>query len=432
MAVSRGTKFSEIGEIPTDWRCVQVGQYASTSSGTTPSRRNFERYFKNGTISWVKTLDLNNGAISSTDEKVTEDALNETSLVVYPPGTVLVAMYGGFKQIGRTGILTIPACVNQALTAVNCNRLSLQPTYLLWVLNHRVEYWKCVASSSRKDPNITSKEIREFPIPLPPTLAEQEAIAGALSDADAWIESLEQLIVKKRQSKQGAMQELLTGKRRLPGFSGEWSAYYLADLCTKIQDGTHFSPRLGGSDYLYLTSKNVKFGFLDLSSSDRISAEEHSKIYARCDVRTGDLLLTKDGANTGNAALNTLKEPFSLLSSVALLRFDGKTNCASFFLNQLLSTSGQSQIKEMMSGNAITRLTLQKIRSLRFSVPKKAEQVAISETLEDMSNEVLELESKLAKARQIKQAMMQELLTGRIRLVEPRSSTGTMQEAAHA
>jgi type I restriction enzyme S subunit len=282
------------------------------------------------------------------------------------------------------------------------------------VLRHQIER----ISFGSAQPQLTVGGINDLLIPLPRTLAEQETIAGALSDADAWIESLDQLIAKKRQIKQGTMQELLTGKRRLPGFSGRWQEATLGEICTKIQDGTHFSPKLGGSDYLYLTSKNIRFGVLDLSTAERISANEHAKIYSRCDVRKGDLLLTKDGANTGNAAINTLEEPFSLLSSVALVRFDERVFCTRFFLYQLLSKDGQQQIKELMSGNAITRLTLQKIRTIECYYPQIQEQTAIATVLSDMDTEIESLESKLAKAREIKQGMMQELLTGKIRLIE--------------
>lgn len=229
-------KQTEVGVIPEDWNCSALGNLCDTSSGTTPSRSLVERYFRGGTINWVKTLDLNNSVIFSTDERVTEAALNETSLRVYPKNTVLVAMYGGFNQIGRTGILSFPACVNQAITAVRCGT-QLDAGYLLATLNFKVEYWKSVASSSRKDPNITSKDIRDFVISYPPK-AEQQAIAEALSDADALIESLDQLIAKKRQIKQGAMQELLTGKRRLPGFSGKWKEVAIKKVVqTPVTDG---------------------------------------------------------------------------------------------------------------------------------------------------------------------------------------------------
>src|SRR5262249_31701015 len=106
-----------------------------------------------------------------------------------------------------------------------------------------------------------------------------------------------------------------------------------------------------------------------------------------------------------------------LLSSVALLRFDCRRHAPAYFLYQILSTSGQQQLKEMMIGNAITRLTLVKIRALRFAVASFEEQTAIAEVLSDMDSEIAALEQRLAKTRALKQGMMQELLTGKTRLV---------------
>jgi len=266
-----------------------------------------------------------------------------------------------------------------------------------------------------------------------PHLLEQRAIAEALSDVDALLRALETLIAKKRAIKQAAVQQLLTGRLRLPQFErtaridlarvgthpADWAIVSLKDACLKIQDGTHFSPTLGGSDYLYVTSRNIGFGTLDVSDADTISEEEHRKIYARCDVRFGDLLLTKDGANTGNAALNTMRDECSLLSSVAFLRFDPRRDDARFFLQYILSTPAQRRLKEMMSGNAITRLTLEKIN--RFLVPRPSfeEQQAIATVLSDMDAEIVALERRGDKTRAIKHGMMQQLLTGRVRLVDP-------------
>ena len=203
----------------------------------------------------------------------------------------------------------------------------------------------------------------------------------------------------------------------------DWEVLPLSDTCSRIQDGTHFSPSPGGSEYLYITSKNIRFGYLDLSSASLIGKRQHDAIYRRCDVKRGDLLLTKDGANTGNAAVNTLDEEFSLLSSVAFLRFDSKKHFTSYFLQQILSSQGQSQIQETMSGNAITRLTLAKINRLCFPVPGAlAEEKRIGDALSDADALIDSLEQLLAKKRQIKQGAMQELLTGKNRLQEFRST----------
>jgi type I restriction enzyme S subunit len=197
----------------------------------------------------------------------------------------------------------------------------------------------------------------------------------------------------------------------------DWDVVSARDACSKIQDGTHFSPKISGNDFLYVTSKNIRFGYLDLSTAGRIDAKQHEAIYRRCDVKKGDLLLTKDGANTGNAALNTLDEEFSLLSSVAFLRFNPSKHCAAYFLQQVLSSQGQHQIQDAMSGNAITRLTLEKINKLKFPIPSKlAEQEAIAEALSDADALIEAVEQLLTKKRQVKQGAMSELLTGKRRL----------------
>ena len=190
----------------------------------------------------------------------------------------------------------------------------------------------------------------------------------------------------------------------------------LAEVASKIQDGTHFSPRLGGGKFKYITSKNIGFGSLRLRSVERISREEHEKIYRRADTRFGDVLLTKDGANTGNSALNTFNEEISLLSSVAFIRANPKLSSETFILQYLLSGDGQRQIADAMAGNAITRLTLAKIKDLMVPVPDLSEQRRIGTILADVDSLVASLERLITKKRAIKQGMMQELLTGRTRL----------------
>jgi type I restriction enzyme S subunit len=264
--------------------------------------------------------------------------------------------------------------------------------------------------------NVNAGTLRKMAVPVPPPF-EQRAIAKALSDIDELLVGLDRLIAKKRDLKQAAMQQLLTGQTRLPGFDGEWTIRELREVCTKIQDGTHFSPKLTGNDYLYITSRNIDFGILNLSTVETIAAAEHAKIYKRCDVRKGDLLLTKDGVNTGNCALNTLDEAFSLLSSVAFLRFDTRCHVPTFFLYQILSERVQRQISDLMSGNAITRLTLAKIKALRFAVASFEEQTAIAEVLSDIDAEITALRQRREKTRALKQGMMQELLTGKTRLI---------------
>lgn len=208
----------------------------------------------------------------------------------------------------------------------------------------------------------------------------------------------------------------------------DWEVKPASEIFIKIQDGTHFSPKVGGNDFLYVTSKNIRIGRLELHTAEYIDEKQHKSIYKRCDVRKGDILLTKDGANTGNAALNTLDEEFSLLSSVAFLRVDAARHSAEFYLQQIISPIFQQAIHVAMSGNAITRLTLDKINKLIFIVPGRKEQKAIANTLSNVDTLITSLEKLIAKKRAIKTATMQQLLIGKKRLPPfDKSHTGYKQ-----
>ena len=405
-------KQTEVGVIPEDWNCSALGNLCDTSSGTTPSRSLVERYFRGGTINWVKTLDLNNSVIFSTDERVTEAALNETSLRVYPKNTVLVAMYGGFNQIGRTGILSFPACVNQAITAVRCGT-QLDAGYLLATLNFKVEYWKSVASSSRKDPNITSKDIRDFVISYPPK-AEQQAIAEALSDADALIESLDQLITKKRQIKQGAMQELLTGKRRLPGFSDEWKEKSLSELAEIDPDqiGSSTDPEY---EFKYISLEDVDFGSLRGHSLQFFGTAPSR---ARRKLRFNDLLVSTVRPNLkSHLWFRDSSTDWVCSTGFSVVRCFNSLSHPGYVFAHLFADGISRQIDALLTGSNYPAINSRDVRQLKIPIPSLEEQAAIAAILNDMDTELEALESQLAKARQVKQGMMQELLTGRIRLL---------------
>lgn len=174
-----------------DWPMVRLGDIFNTKSGTTPSRAN-AAYFEGGQIPWVKTLDLRDGPLRSTDECVTDLALAQTHLEKLPVGTVLVAMYGGLKQIGRTGVLEIEATSNQAMTAL-LPTPQVEPYFLNVVLISQRDYWKSVANSTRKDPNITKSDVLDFKLPLP-DLDTQRAIVAEIEAEQALVAANRELI----------------------------------------------------------------------------------------------------------------------------------------------------------------------------------------------------------------------------------------------
>ena len=211
--------------LPNGWKKVKLGDVASISSGSTPLRSN-KAYFENGNMPWVKTMDLNNGKIIKTDECITELAAKKCK--PYPAGTVLVAMYGGFNQIGRTGLLTFPASINQALAALQFEK-DVYSEYVLFYLNANVERWRSCAASSRKDPNITSHDVEKFEIVLPP-IEEQKKIAATLSVWDSAIEKMEKLIESKENKFNIALKQNVLEK----GIALKWKEISLTEIIKSV------------------------------------------------------------------------------------------------------------------------------------------------------------------------------------------------------
>lgn len=195
----------------------------------------------------------------------------------------------------------------------------------------------------------------------------------------------------------------------------EWNCLPLQQVCLKITDGTHLSPKSTSGTHMYITSKNIKPGKLDLSNINFISSEEHKQIYKACPVKYGDVLLTKDGANTGNAAINNIHDEISLLSSIAMLRTNEKIINSKFLLQFLMSPRGQYQLKADMEGQAITRLTLTKISDFNVPIPPLDEQIAISNVLCEWDRSIDFTDQLIATKREHRIWLMQQLLTGKHR-----------------
>ncbi|MBB3205515.1 type I restriction enzyme S subunit [Rhodopirellula rubra] len=427
-AVRKGYKHTEAGLIPDDWKCATLESVATLSSGTTPARASHDRYFSRGTIPWVKTMDLRNTYLVDTSERVTKLALRETSLSLNPPGTVLVAMYGGFQQIGRTGLLGIAATVNQAITAVQPRNNLLEPRYLLDTLNFRIDYWKTVASSSRKDPNITSRDIKAFPVPLPP-LAEQEAIAEALSDVDATLNVLSRLIAKKRDLKQAAMQQLLTGQTRLSGFGTKQTGVQETAVGSVPCDwdvssvGAEFEIQLGkmldaeknvGVPKYYLGNRAVQWGRIDVTELQTMPMSKTDLTKFR--LIDGDLLVC-EGGDVGRAAIwrSQLDECYF---QKALHRLRARDNFNSRLMIAFLKRwSDRGILRNYVTQTSIAHMPKDKFETIPLPKPPQSEQTAIATVLSDMDAEIEKLEARLEKTQMLKQGMMQELLTGQTRLI---------------
>lgn len=269
-------------------------------------------------------------------------------------------------------------------------------------------------SESSAQPGLSVSKLLSFNLALPPTIAEQEAIAKTLSDVDALIESLEQLIAKKYQLKRGVMQELLTGKRRLPGFSGEWEVKRLGEIAD-LKNGYAFKSEAYTSlgFFSVVTIANVQAGYMDITECNKINVlprdlQPHHRLLI------GDLLISMTG-NVGRVCRVTV-------NNCLLNQRVGKlvpSLVESSFLYPLLSQrSFLTAMGNKAKGGAQGNLSVSDILEYEFLIPtQNIEQTAIAEILSDMDAEIAALERKRDKTRLLKQGMMQELLTGRIRLV---------------
>ena len=149
-----------------------------------------------------------------------------------------------------------------------------------------------------------------------------------------------------------------------------WEKRTLKEVCTKLNDGTHFSPEsFETGEYKYVTAKNIKASGFDFTNITYVSEEIHRPIYERCNPEIGDVLYIKDGATTGIAMVNTLEEEFTLLSSVALLK-QNRAIVDGYFLAALLNNEDMYlDIRNNMGGAAITRLTIAKLNTIKVIVP---------------------------------------------------------------
>ena len=195
----------------------------------------------------------------------------------------------------------------------------------------------------------------------------------------------------------------------------DWEKKKLGDICNRIMDGTHFSPKTKEGKNKYLTSKNIRNEGLDLSNVEYIGDAEHQEIYKKCPVKFGDILLTKDGANTGNCCLNTLHEEFSLLSSVAVISSHPDFLSTIFLLQVLKSRKGVSSIVGAMAGQAITRITLEKIKNFIFYFPVFSEQTKIADFLTAIDDRISQLSQKCDGLAQYKKGVMQKIFSQELR-----------------
>ena len=415
--VRPGYKQTEVGGIPEDWE-ILTGEQITTLIGKGSSPRWQGFVYSNSGMLFVTSENVRDGFLDVREPKYLPIAFHEklkrTKLQYHD---ILINLVGA--SIGRSCQIQCElgeANINQAV-AVFRVREQYCSAFIACYFQSPLTVDRILGMQvDAARPNISLSDLRRFLIPLP-TKAEQEAIAEALNDADALIESLEQLIAKKRHLKQGAMQELLSGKKRLPGFSGEWEVKRLGELGHFLKgSGVRKDKSLSGN------LPCIRYGEIYTKHRDYIKAfyswiSPEVAATARL-LKQGDLLFAGSGETKEEIGkcVAFVEDIVAYAGGDIVILRPEKSSPA--FLGFYLNTASiNTQKASRGQGDAVVHISFTALSSIEIAIPKYEEQTAIATILTDMDADIAALEQQLAKARGIKQGMMQELLTGRIRLV---------------
>ncbi|HEX2957121.1 MAG TPA: restriction endonuclease subunit S [Chitinispirillaceae bacterium] len=393
--------------IPEDWEVKALGMISSVSSGGTPNRMN-STYWK-GNIPWVTTSLIDFNEITNAEEFITEAGLKNSAAKLLSPGTILLALYGQGKTRGKVGILGIMATTNQACASINLSK-TVSHKFVFHYLVNQYDAIRGLSNSGSQD-NLNGQIVKSILVPIPP-LPEQRAIASALSDVDALLESLDRLIAKKRDIKQAAMQQLLTGKKRLPGFVGEWEETTLGEIGECVIGLTYKPENIVKHGLLVLRSSNIQNGCLSYEDNVYVNVD----VPAHLVTRVGDILVcVRNGSRALIGKCAVIDEHAAGLTFGAFMSIY-RTKYWQFVAHAFKSDNIQKQIMDNI-GATINQITNKDMNAFRLKLPPEDEQLAIAKILSDMDSEISALEKRREKTKSIKQAMMQELLTGKTRLV---------------
>lgn len=282
-------------------------------------------------------------------------------------------------------------------------------------------YAESVSVRSSGMPKINRVEMGDFSAAFPPTKAEQDAIAEALSDSAAYVESLEQLLIKKRSLKQGVMQALLTGKTRLPGFSGDWATKRLGDIADVAGAGVDKKSRSGEEQVRLVNYMDVYRRNFIRSNEIKHWVTAPANQARRCAVRRGDIFFTPSSETRNDIGISAvaMEDIPDAAYSYHVVRLRIHEEWDLLFKAYAFKTRAFLEQAEVLCDGNGTRyvISLPKFRGMTITIPTVAEQCAIGAVLFAMDDEIHQIQLIRDKATAVKQGMMQELLTGKTRLV---------------
>lgn len=437
MEVRKGYKQTEVGVIPEDWEIKTLEKIGTFKKGKGIKK---DSIVSDGLpcIRYGEIYTYHNDYIKQFNSYINRETANKSQAI--KAGDLLFAGSGETaEEIGKC-----VAYLDNKEAYAGGDIIILSPAedydsnYLGFLMNHKiVSKQKSQMGQGDAVVHIYSSNLAKLSVPLPPTKAEQTAISTALSDADALINSLGKFLTKKRNIKQGAMQELLTGKKRLPGFEQK-KGYRQTDIgvipddwdVKNLKEISFMKGRIGWQglketeftmnpeEPFLITGMNFKDGRIRWNEVYHVSLKRY-ELAKNIQLKIGDVLITKDGTIGKLLFVDEIPYPNKATLNSHLLVFRPLHNSyvPKFIYYQLASKIFRDYIELSKSGSTFFGISQEAVGNYKTILPAVGEQTAIATVLSDMDTEIEALENKLSKYCMIKHGMMQELLTGKTRLI---------------
>ena len=385
--------------IPSRWDYLQIQDIAKVSSGSTPNRKN--PAYWNGSMAWVTTGELSNGHIYHTLESITENAIAETNLRVYPKGTLLMAMYGQGKTRGIVAILEIDATINQACAAILTETKNIM--FLFYQLQNSYDDIRKLSNTGNQE-NLNADIIKSYRILWAPD-DEQQKIAAILMTQDKIIELKEKLLAEKQHQKKYLMQQLLTGKKRLPGFCGEWSFPRAKEIFTNVSDKQH-------NGNLRVLSSTQDRGIVPRDEVDIDIKYDTSSLVNYKKVQKGNFVISLRSFQ-GGIEYSTYTGLVSPAYTVLALKKDISDEYYKHFFK---STDYINRLNVAVYGiRDGKQISYEDFGRIRIPYPPVDEQNAIATVFATSDREIDLLQQDIEQEKQKKKALMQLLLAGIVR-----------------
>lgn len=385
-------KITSIGLIPKDWEVKSVKECTDIVTGATPSTE-IKDYW-GGDIPWMSSGELNDKFIHSVSGRITQNGYDHSGTHMIPKECVLIGLAGQGKTRGTAAFNLIPLCTNQSIAAI-LPKDEFNSLFLYYWLDSQYNNLRQLSAGDGGRGGLNKQILLKIEFPFP-QIEEQKRIADALSSIDVLITGLDEAIEKKRQIKEGLMQNLLTGRRRLSEKEGwkESTLGQLADICKGVQfDSSLFTE---GGKYPMLNGGIIPSGYSD---------------YYNTEAET--ITISEGGNSCGYVNYMTVK--FWCGGHCYSLKVKGLMD--KMFLYQLLKFN-EKAIMALRVGSGLPNVQGKALSDFSLKYPLSIEeQRAISEILNKADQEILSLESQRDKYILIKQGMMHELLTGKTRLI---------------